>query len=174
MLAPSAAAAASASLPGPSGPVDVEAGSLTYDAAADRFILSDGVRLRRGAVLLRARTASYSPKEGTVDASGDVLLTSAGRVVAADGMNLVLDGPWEASGVSAFYKSQPLELNHAGSAAEAAREGRNRLSLWADKASGPVAMGGGNRPYTAEGVRLTLCDCGAGAPSWESAQPRPR
>jgi len=166
LMGPGRAGAASASLPGPGGPVDVEAGNLTYDAAADRFVLSDGVRLRRGTVLLRARTASYSPKDGVVDATGDVLLTAPGRVIAADGMHLVLDGPWEARTLSAFYKSKPLELEHAASAAEAAREGRNRLSLWAEKANGPVATGGG-QPYTAESVRLTLCDCGEGAPSWE-------
>ncbi|MBS1111602.1 MAG: organic solvent tolerance protein OstA-like protein, partial [Anaeromyxobacteraceae bacterium] len=78
LLVPGAARGASASLPGPVGPVDVEAGLLTYDAVRERFLLEDGVRLRRGAVLLRARTGSYDPRTGEVDATGDVLLTGPG------------------------------------------------------------------------------------------------
>ncbi|HVP66907.1 MAG TPA: hypothetical protein VMT17_06560 [Anaeromyxobacteraceae bacterium] len=164
---PRPAWAASTSVPGPTGPVDVEAGTVSYDATSERFLFEDGVRLRRGTVLLRARTASYDPKTGEVQATGDVLLTAPGRVVAADGIRAVMDGPWEAREVSAFYKSKPLDLDKAGSAAEAKREGRNRFSLWAEFAAGTVPVGGQPAPFTAEKVRLTLCDCGEGAPSWE-------
>ena len=159
--------AAGGAVPGPTGPVDVEAGSVSYDASSEKFLFADGVRLRRGTVLLRARTARYDPKTGEVDAAGDVLLTAPGRVVAADGIRAVLDGPWEAHQVSAFYKSKPLSLEKAATAEEARREGRNRLSLWAESAEGTAPEGDAPSPFTAEGVRLTLCDCGDGAPSWE-------
>ena len=93
LLQPGAAEGASATLPGPGGPVEVEAGLITFDGASERFQLQDGVQMRRGSVLLRARTGSYDPRTGEVDATGDVLLTAPGRVVAADGIHAVLDGP---------------------------------------------------------------------------------
>ena len=167
LLQPGAAMAASASLPGPGGPVEVEAGLITFDGASERFQLQDGVRLRRGAVLLRARTGSYDPRTGEVDATGEVLLTAPGRVVAADGIHAVLDGPWEARGVVAFYKSSPLELSRDATLAEAERDGRNRLTLRADRASGVSPAGDTAAPFSAEGVRFTLCDCCGGPPSWE-------
>jgi len=166
-LGPGEAVAASATLPAPGGSVDVEAGNLSYDATLERFVFTDGVRLRRGALLLRARTARYDPKTGEVDAAGDVLLTGPGRVVTADGMHALLDGPWEAHDVATFLKSRPLDLDHVSTATEAIREGRNRLSIWAEKASGRELPGDEPKPFTAEGVRLTLCDCLGGAPSWE-------
>ena len=168
LLLPGAARGASASLPGPGGPVDVEAGLVTYDAVRERFLLEGGVRLRRGAVLLRARTGSYDPRTGEVDATGDVLLTGPGRVVAADGIHAVLDGAWEARGVVAFYKDSPLDLSRDATIAEAEKDGRNRLSVRADRASGNRSRPA-TRPsrFSVEGVRLTLCDCCGGAPSWE-------
>ncbi|MEI6225691.1 MAG: LPS-assembly protein LptD [Deltaproteobacteria bacterium] len=167
LLVPGAAAAASASLPGPSGAVDVEAGLITYDAARERFVLEGAVHLRRGALLLRARTASYDPRTGEVDATGDVLLTGPGRVVAAEGIHAVLDGAWEARGVVAFYKDEPLDLSRNGTIAEAERDGRNRLSVRADRAEGTVPAGDAPTSFSVENVRLTLCDCCGGAPSWE-------
>ena len=166
-LRPAVAEGASATLPAPRGSVDVEAGSVTYDAATERYLFTDGVRVRRGVVLLRARTGRYDPRTGDLDAEGDVLLTSPGRVVAADGMHAVIDGPWEAHHVSTFFKSKPLNLDGAKGAAEAVREGRNRVSLWADEAHGTAPLDEKPTPFTAESARLTLCDCGSGAPSWE-------
>lgn len=157
-----APAAAASTLPAPGGSVEVEAGRVTYDAASARYRLEDGVRLRRGATVLRARTASYDPVTGTVEAAGDVLITGPGRAVAAAGARLVLDGPWEAREVVAFLKEGPLDLAAAESLDAARGQGRNRLSLRADRLAGE---GGG--AFVAEGVKLTLCDCGGGAPSWE-------
>jgi len=167
LLQPGAAEGASATLPGPSGPVEVEAGLITFDGASERFLLQDGVRMRRGTVLLRARTGSYDPRTGEVDATGDVLLTAPGRVVAADGVHAVLDGPWEASGVVAFFKSSPLDLSRHATLAEAERDGRNRLTVRADRASGASPGGDTAARVSTERVRLTLCDCCGGAPSWE-------
>ena len=167
LLQPGAAEGASATLPGPGGPVEVEAGLITFDGASERFQLQDGVQMRRGSVLLRARTGSYDPRTGEVDATGDVLLTAPGRVVAADGIHAVLDGRWEARGVQAFYKSSPLDLSRDATLAEAERDGRNRLTLRADSASGASPGGDTAARFSAEGVRLTLCDCCGGAPSWE-------
>ncbi len=140
---------------------------MTYDASRERFVLEDGVRLRRGAVLLRARTGSYDPKTGEVDATGDVLLTGPGRVVAAEGIHAVLDGDWEARGVVAFLKDAPLDLSRHETIAEAEGDGRNRLTVRADRATGTVPSGDAPTRFSVEGVRLTLCDCCGGAPSWE-------
>jgi len=167
LLLPGAAQGASASLPGPGGPVEVEAGVLTYDASRERYVLEEGVRFRRGTVLLRARTGSYDPRTGEVDATGDVLLTGPGRVVAAEGIHAVLDGDWEARGVVAFYKDTPLDLSRDGTIAEAERDGRNRLTIRADRAAGTIPSGDAPSRFSVEGVRLTLCDCCGGAPSWE-------
>ncbi|HET8732246.1 MAG TPA: LPS-assembly protein LptD, partial [Anaeromyxobacteraceae bacterium] len=167
LFAPLGARGAGASLPGPGGPVDVEAGLVTYDVSRERWVLEGDVRLRRGTVLLRARTASYDPTTGEVDATGDVLLTSPGRIVAADGIHAVVDGPWEAKGVTAFTKDEPLDLSRHATVAEAERDGRNRLSVRAARASGASGAGDGAGRFTVEDVRLTLCDCCGGAPSWE-------
>ena len=167
LLAPGLSSAASATLPGPGGTVDVEAPELTYDAETERFTLSGGARLRRGALLLRARSVRYDPKTGEVDAAGDVWLTGPGRLLVADGLHAFVDGPWEAHRVSTFVKSRPLNLDRVGTAAEAIREGRNRVSLWAKEVHGASPPWDANAPFTAESVRLTLCDCGSGAPSWE-------
>jgi LPS-assembly protein len=168
LLLPGAAAAASTELAGPGGTVEVEAGSITWDVGADRWLLAGGVRLRRGAVLLRARTARYDPATGAVEATGDVLLTAPGRAVGAEGVNAVIDGPWEAREVVAFYKEKPGDLSAAPTIADAGRDGRNRLTVCARRAEGEVPAGdatGGK--YAADDVRLTLCDCEGGAPSWE-------
>jgi LPS-assembly protein len=164
---PALARGASATLPGPGGPVEVEAGTLRYDVATERFALEDGVRLRRGEVWIRARAAVYDPRDGSVDATGGVLLTAPGRAVAADGLHAVLDGPWEARDVVLLVKGRPLDLHGAADAAAAEGEGRNRLTLRAGRISGHAGSGGGDEPFTADDVRLTLCDCAGGAPSWE-------
>lgn len=155
-------AAPAAAAPGPAGSVEVEAGSISYDAALDRYFLTEGAILRRGTSTLRARSATYDPRTGSVEATGEVLLVEPGRAVSADGLHLVLDGPFEARDVVAFFKGAPLDLSKAATAAEAERTGRNRLTLRSDEVKGL----GGDR-FTAEGVRLTLCDCGGAAPSWE-------
>jgi len=167
LLHPGAARATSSSLPGPGGSIDVEAGLVTWDAGRERFVLENGVRLQRGSVVLRARSASYDPKTGEVDATTDVLLTAPGRAVGADGIHAVLDGPWEARGVIAFFKSDLRDPAAAPTIAAAGSDGRNRLTLQAERASGEVPGGDTAGRFTAEKVRLTLCDCCGGAPSWE-------
>jgi LPS-assembly protein len=147
--------------------VEVEAGTIRFDVATERFALEDGVRLRRGEVVVRARSASYDPRTGAVDAVGGVLLTAPGRAVSAEGLHAVLDGSWEARDVAVFAKGSPIDLHAAADAAAAEREGRNRLTLRADRVSGPSGGAGGADPFAADGVRLTLCDCDGGAPSWE-------
>ncbi len=167
LLVPGEVLGAQASLPAPGGTVEVEADLVTFDASRERFLLDGSVRIRRGVVLLRARTASYDPASGAVDATGDVLLTAPGRVVAAEGIHAVLDGPWEARGVVAFTKESPLDLSRDATVADAEKDGRNRLSVRAEVASGESAGGTTVPPFTVEKVRLTLCDCCGGAPSWE-------
>ncbi|HEU4383011.1 MAG TPA: LPS-assembly protein LptD [Anaeromyxobacteraceae bacterium] len=157
-----APAPAASTLPAPGGTVEVEAAQVVYDAGAARYRLEGGVRLRRGTTVLRAGSASYDPASGTIDATGDVLLTGPGRAVAAGSARLVLDGPWEARRVVAYLKQEPLDLGSAESIDAACRRGRNRLSLTADRLAGE-----GGESFVAEGVRLTLCDCDGGAPSWE-------
>ena len=161
-----APAAVASTLPAPGGSIEVEAGTIVYDAAADRYRLEGGVRLVRGNTALRARTVSYDPRTGTVEAAGEVLLAGPGRVVAAAGARVVLDGPWEASEVVAFLKDGPLDLRSAESVEAARRRGRNRLSLRAERLSGE-----GER-LVAEGAKLTPCDCGEGSPSWEISASR--
>ncbi len=167
LVVPGPGRAAPSALPGPGGPVEVEAGRITWDGARDRYLLEDGVKLRRGTVLVRARSATYDPGAGAVDATGDVLLTAPGRVVAADGVHAVLDGDWEAREVVAFYKDAPLDLSRHATIAEAGADGRNRLSVHAGRAGGALPSGDATGRYVAEDVRLTLCDCCGGAPSWE-------
>jgi LPS-assembly protein len=158
---PGATAPAGASLPGPAGPVEVDAGSIRYDATAGRYLLSDGVVLRRGTTTVRARAATWDPGRGEIEATGDVLLFSPGRAVAADGMHLVLDGPFEAQEVVAFFKGAPLDLSGCTDIGEAERRERNRLSMRAARVEGE------GDHFTAESSRLSLCDCRGGAPSWE-------
>ncbi|ABS26709.1 LPS-assembly protein LptD [Anaeromyxobacter sp. Fw109-5] len=145
------------------GDVRVEAGTVTYDAVTGGYLVEDGAVLRRGSVVLRARTARYDPATGEVVATGGVLLTDSTRAVAADGVTAVLGGPFEAEDVVAFLKDGPVALGEAESI-EAARDiGRNRLSFSGTKLHGDPAG-----RLRLSGARLTLCDCGAGrAPSWE-------
>jgi len=165
LVAPAPARGAPPAPPGPAGPVEVEAGTIRWEAGSERFTLEDGIRLRRGELVLRARSAAYDPRTGAVDAAGGVLLTAPGRAVCAASLHAEGDGPWEAVDVALFVKGGPVDLQAAADADAARREGRNRLTLRAERASGEA--GGGQAPYVAEGVRLTLCDCGDGPPSWE-------
>ena len=81
-------------------PLEVlEAGQIDYDVANERGVGTGGVVLRRGLVVVRAERASYDLRTGEIDASGAVLLTEPGRVVSANAMHLVLDGPFQAHGV---------------------------------------------------------------------------
>lgn len=143
-------------------PLEVlEAGKLDYDVATDRGVVTGGVVLRRGAVTLRADTASYDARTGDIEASGHVLLTEPGRAVSAHAMHTVLDGPFEAHDTVAFLKDTPLDLSRCRTADEARATGRNRLTF-----GGPTADGTGTQ-FQVDGARVTLCDCGGGPPSWE-------
>jgi LPS-assembly protein len=145
------------------GDVRVEAGTVTYDAVTGSYLVEDGAVLRRGSVVLRARTARYDPATGEVVATGGVLLTDSTRAVAADGVTAVLGGPFEAEDVVAFLKDGPVALGEAESIEAARGIGRNRLSF-----SGTKLHGDPSGRLRLSGARLTLCDCGAGrAPSWE-------
>ncbi|HUL57943.1 MAG TPA: LPS-assembly protein LptD [Anaeromyxobacteraceae bacterium] len=149
-------------LPG-AGPLQVEvAGPVTCTAATGRCRAEGGVVLRRGAITLRARTAEYDPATGEVHAAGDVLLTDATRVVAADGIHAVMGGEFQAEDVVAFVKDVPQKLADAATLEAARRTGRNRLSFSGTRVTGTTGH------FLVEKARLTLCDCpGGGAPSWE-------
>ena len=163
-LALLAAAALAATAPAaPPGNVQIDAGTFVYDATTERYHGEGGVVLHRGAVVLRARTADLDPATGEVNAAGDVLLTDPTRVVAADGINAVLGGPFEAEHVTAFLKQGAVDLSKASSLDAARTIGRNRLSL-----TGTTLQGNQEGHLQIEDARLTLCDCPrGGAPSWE-------
>jgi LPS-assembly protein len=155
--------------PAPTGDVTFEAGQTVWNAETGTYDLSGGVVVRRGAVLLRARRAILDPAHDEVQATGDVLLVDAARVLHADGIHAVIDGPFEASGVIAFLKDQPLELARATSLEEA-RRGRNRVTFSADRVEGDA-----EGRLALRGARFTLCDCGEGkAPTWELRSGRAR
>ncbi|WP_242344811.1 LPS-assembly protein LptD [Anaeromyxobacter terrae] len=147
----------------PEGDIHVDAGTVTYDASTGSFLVEDGAVLRRGTVVLRARTARYDPETSEVVATGGVLLTDATRAVAAEGVTAVLGGPFEAQNVVAFLKTGPVELGGAESIDAARGMGPNRLAF-----SGTSLRGDPSGRLKLSGARLTLCDCGPGrAPSWE-------
>ena len=144
-------------------PIEVlEAGQIDYDVANERGVATGGVVLRRGAVIVRAETATYDARTGEVEASGGVLLTEPGRAVAASAMHLVLDGPYEAHDVVAFLKEGPLDLSKCKTLDEARRTGRNRFTVNGAKVTGTAREAG----FEVDRARVTLCDCGAGPPSW--------
>lgn len=155
-------AASSAGAPdGASGPVSVQARVITRDSAG-RLHLDGDVVVRRGTVVLRARSATLDQESGEVDARGDVLLTDAGRVISADGIHALLTGAFQAEDVTAFVKDGAVELGAARSLEEARRTGRNRVSM-----TGRSLRGEPGGRLTLHDARVTLCDCGGGAPSWE-------
>jgi LPS-assembly protein len=144
------------------GDVRIE-GDVTYEPGTGLLLVENGAVIRRGAVVLRARSATYDPATGEVRASGGVLLTDPTRFVSADGVRFVLDGPVEAEGVVAFVKDVPADLSRVADVESARRAGRNRLSF-----SGSRLHGDERGRFLLDRARLTLCDCPGGcAPSWE-------
>jgi LPS-assembly protein len=142
--------------------VEVEAGSMRWEGDANRYVLEGGVVVRRGLVTLRARAATLDVDTGEVQATGGVLLTDATRAVSAEGIRALLGGSFEADGVVAFLKEGPIELGRAETVEDARRAGRNRVSF-----TGRRLEGDPNGRLRLQDARLTLCDCGGGAPSWE-------
>jgi LPS-assembly protein len=150
--------------PAPTSRIEVvHADRIDYDVASDRVIVTGGVVLRRGAVTVRAASASYDERTGEVEASGGVLLTEPGRAVAASALHAVLDGPYQARDVVVFVKDAPLlDLSRCRTLDEARARGRNRLTL-----GGRVVDGeSGADAFDVTGASVTVCDCGAGPPSW--------
>ncbi len=146
----------------PGGDVRIE-GNLTYEPGTGVLLVPDGAVIRRGDVVLRARSATYDPATGEVRASGNVLLSDRTRFLKADAVRLVLDGPFEADGVVAFVKGVPTDLSRVASVDEARTAGRNRLTF-----SGSHLAGDERGRFVLQDARLTLCDCPGGcAPSWE-------
>ena len=162
-LASSLAAAASAA-PAPPPLEVVAADQIEYDVALERGVARGDVVLRRGAVTLRADVASYDTRTGVVDATGRVLLTQPGRAIAATAMHAVLDGPLEAHDVVAFLKDAPLDLSRCRTLEEARATGRNRTTFAGSEVTSQTQ--GADR-FEVDRARVTLCDCGAAAPSWE-------
>lgn len=158
-----AALGAAPALPGLAGDAELTADHVTYEPASGRVALEGNAVVRRGAAVLRARSADYDPATGEVRASGGVLLTDPTRVISADAVRAVLGDGFEAQGVLAFVKDQPVDLSEARAAEEAGRTGRNRLRF-----STPSLRGDAAGRLRLSGARLTLCDCPGGAPpSWE-------
>lgn len=158
-----AASAPAPSLPGAGGgDATAEATSVTYDTGTGEVVLEGAVVVRRGVVTLRARSARYDPATGEVHASGGVLLVDASRVLAADGVRLVLGGPFEAEGVVAFLKDGAAPVGDPVTLDEARGAGANRATI-----SGARLSGEPSGRIRLVDARLTLCDCAGGAPSWE-------
>jgi LPS-assembly protein len=160
------AALALALLAAQPAPLEVlEAGEVQLDVATDRGLATGGVVLRRGAVLVRAASASYDRRTGEVEAWGGVLLTEPGRALAASRLHARLDGGYEARDVVAFLKDAPLDLSRCRTVDDARAAGRTRATLGGAVLSGDAE----ERPprLRVERARVTLCDCGGGAPSWE-------
>ncbi len=148
---------------GDGGPVQIEAPHASYDVAAGLYRLEGGATITRGLVKLRSRTATYDPATGAVDAVGDALLTDASRVLAADGIHAVLDGPFEASNVVVFQKPAGTDLSKVAHLSDAATCGRNLVT-----ARGRAASGTEGGPLTLSGAVVTPCDCPSrGPPPWE-------
>jgi len=150
-------------VPGGSGEAHVEAGTARLDVTAGTYRLDGGVVITRGAVRLRARSARWDPRTGTVDASGEVLLTDATRAVSAEAIHAVMGGDFQATAVLAFVKEAPAALEGATTVQAAAACGRNALT-----ASARTVDGEASGRFRLAGARLTPCDCpDGGPPSWE-------
>ncbi|MGC3997054.1 MAG: LPS-assembly protein LptD [Anaeromyxobacter sp.] len=149
--------------PGGTGPVRVEAGETVWHGETGLWEFRGGVVARRGAITLRARAASLDPATDELLATGDVVLADPTRVIAADEVRAVLDGPFHASGVVAYLKESPTELGGVEGKDQARVTGRNRLSF-----TGKALDGDAEGHLRAEDMRVSLCDCGPGQPpSWE-------
>jgi LPS-assembly protein len=156
-------ALAAAAEPAPQ-PIEVlEAGKVEYDVATHRGHATGGVVLRRGLVIVRADEATYDANTGVVDATGHVLLTEPGRVVSGTALHAVLDGPYEAHDVVAFLKTTPLDLSTCRTLDEARAKGANAAAFGGSQVTGTA----GDPRFEVDRARITLCDCGGGAPSWE-------
>jgi LPS-assembly protein len=155
--------AAAPAVPGGLGDARIDAGSAIFDVATGTYRLEGGVVISRGVIRLRARSARWDPRTSTVEAVGEVLLTDATRVIAAEGVHAVMDGDFAATGVVAFLKSGPVDLTGAASAAAAGACGRNAVTARSARVEGSA-----DGQLRLEGARVTLCDCpGGGPPSWE-------
>jgi LPS-assembly protein len=155
-------AAAPAAAPEP--PLEIlESGEISYESGTGRWFLTGGAVLRRGAVTLRARSATYDPRTGEVSATGGVLLLESGRALAASSLHAVIDGPFEARDVVAFTKEGPLDLASCRTLEETQEKGHNRVTFGGARVEGRS----GDPRLAISRPRVTLCDCGAGAPSWE-------
>jgi LPS-assembly protein len=145
-------------------PIEVlESGTATLDVAGGGFTLDGGARLRREALTLRASRASWDPISRTLRAEGGVLLSEPGRALAAESLQLTVGGAFEARGVRAWLKEGKADLAGCASAEEAERLGRNRVTFAGERLSGRQ----GEESVQLDRARITLCDCGGGAPSWE-------
>jgi LPS-assembly protein len=149
-------------VPPVTGDVQATADSVRYDVGTGAVVLEGNAVVRRGAVVLRAASARYDPTTGEVRATGGVLLTDATRVISADAVRAIIGGEVEAEEVLAFVKDQPADLSGLRDAHAAARAGRNRITL-----SGERLRGDASGRLRLSNARLTLCDCGDAAPSWE-------
>lgn len=143
-------------------PLQVEADGAVYDGTTDTLVLTGSVRLRRGEATLRAPEAVYQGRSGEAMASGGVLVFQPGRATFADRLRLLDGGAFEAWNVTSYFKQGPVDLSGSESIEAARRAGRNRFVLGAEHVEGP----GGDRFFAKSG-RMTLCDCGGDAPSWE-------
>jgi LPS-assembly protein len=165
-LAPVALAALLAATPSlpPGAPLEIlESGEIAFEPGSGRWELSGGAVLRRGDVTLRAARASYDRAKGEIWAWGGVLLVQPGRALAADSLRAVIDGPFEAHDVVVFNKEGPLDLTRCRTVDEVDATGRDRLRVGGAR----VAGASGNPRVAVSRPRITLCDCGAGPPSWE-------
>ena len=159
-----AAIAAAPSAPARDVPLEIaESGEISYEPGTGRWFLSGGAVLKRGEVTLRASTARYDPRTGEIEASGGVLLLERGRALSASSLHAVVDGPFEARDVIAFTKEGPLDLAACRTLEEVGEAGTNRITVGGARVSGTS----GDPGVRVVRPRVTLCDCGAGPPSWE-------
>jgi LPS-assembly protein len=150
-------------VPGQGGEARVQATSATFDVAAGTYRLEGEVVISRGAATLRAGKASYDPRSGEVTASGGVLLIDPARVLFAEEIHAVFDGPFQARQAVAYYRSRPTPYGAAATLEAASACGPNAL-----RAEGGEVTSAGDGRLRLVDARLTLCDCaGDGAPSWE-------
>jgi len=165
LLALAVLAAAPPAVPGGRNvPVEIsESGSVSYEPGTGRWLLEGGAVLKRGDVTLRAGTARYDPRTGEVDASDGVLLVQPGRALSAQRLHAVIDGPFEAHDVIAFTKEGPLDLSRCKTVDDVRTTGFNRVTFHGARVTGAS----GDPHLDVSSARVTLCDCGAGPPSWE-------
>jgi LPS-assembly protein len=155
-----AAPPASPAFPG-EGDLSISADEMTVDTVTGALRLSGNVVIRRGLVTLRAAAADYDRESGEVVASGGVLLADPTRVVAADGVRAVMGDGWQADQVVAFLKDGPSPVGDAVTLEDARRAGSNRASI-----SGAHLTADRSGRLELTDAKVTLCDCGGGAPSW--------